>query len=41
MDDITDHDIEVFYNNQRTQARLGFLSPATYEEQFYEKRAVA
>ncbi|MBF0456512.1 MAG: IS3 family transposase [Nitrospirae bacterium] len=40
IDDITEY-IEVFYNHQRTQARLGFLSPATYEKQFYEKRAAA
>jgi transposase InsO family protein len=27
--------IEVFYNRQRRQARLGFLSPVTYEQRFY------
>ena len=27
--------IEVFYNRQRRQARLGFLSPAAYEQRFY------
>jgi len=30
--------IEVFYNWQRKQAKLGFLSPADYERLFYEKR---
>ena len=29
--------IEVFYNRQRRQARLGYLSPAAYEQKFYEK----
>ncbi len=28
--------IEIFYNRQRMQARLGYLSPAAYERQFYE-----
>jgi len=32
--DITEY-IEVFYNRQRRQARLGFLSPVTYEQRFY------
>jgi len=32
--DITEY-IEIFYNRQRRQARLGFLSPATYEQRFY------
>jgi transposase InsO family protein len=32
--DITDY-IEIFYNRQRRQARLGFLSPAAYEQRFY------
>ena len=27
--------IEIFYNRQRRQARLGFLSPAAYEQRFY------
>lgn len=34
--DITQY-IEVFYNRQRKQARLGFLSPAAFERNFYEK----
>jgi len=33
--------IEVLYNRQRKQARLGYLSPAAYEKQFYEKRIAA
>jgi putative transposase len=32
--DITAY-IEIFYNRQRRQARLGFLSPAAYEQRFY------
>ncbi|MGB2815539.1 MAG: IS3 family transposase [Dehalococcoidales bacterium] len=32
--EITEY-IEVFYNRQRRQARLGFLSPAVYEQRFY------
>ncbi len=31
--DITEY-IEIFYNRQRLQARLGFLSPAAYEQRF-------
>ena len=33
--------IEVFYNRQRRQKRLGYLSPAVYEKRFYEKRLAA
>lgn len=33
--------IEIFYRRQRKQARLGYLSPAAFERQFYEKRLVA
>lgn len=33
--DISEY-IEIFYNRQRRQARLGYLSPAAYERQFYE-----
>jgi len=32
--DITEY-IEIFYNRQRLQARLGFLSPAAFEQRFY------
>jgi putative transposase len=38
--EITEH-IEVFYNRQRRQARLGYLSPALYERQFYAKQVAA
>ena len=31
--------IEIFYNRQRKQARLGYLSPAAYERQFYLNQA--
>jgi len=34
IQDITEY-IEIFYNRQRRQARLGFLSPVTYEQRFY------
>jgi putative transposase len=33
--------IEVFYNRERRQKRLGFLSPAAYERKFYAARATA
>jgi putative transposase len=33
--------IEVFYNRQRRQARLGYLSPAVYERHFYARQAAA
>jgi len=32
--DITEY-IEIFYNRQRRQARLGFLSPAAFAQRFY------
>jgi len=32
--DITEY-IEIFYNRERLQPRLGFLSPAAYERRFY------
>ena len=34
MQDITEY-IEIFYNRQRLQAKLGFLSPAAYEQRYY------
>ncbi len=34
IQDITEY-IEIFYNRQRLQSRLGFLSPAVYEQRFY------
>jgi len=30
-----------YRNRQRRQKRLGYLSPAAYEKQFYEKRIAA
>jgi putative transposase len=33
--------IDIFYNRQRKQARLGFLSPAAFERWFYEKQLAA
>ena len=38
--EITEY-IEVFYNRQRRQARLGYLSPAVYERQFYARKIAA
>jgi transposase InsO family protein len=38
--EITEY-IEVFYNRQRRQARLGYLSPAIYERQFYASQVAA
>jgi len=38
--EITEY-IEVFYNRQRKQARLGYLSPAAYERQYYALRIAA
>ena len=34
IQDITEY-IEIFYNRQRRQARLGFLSPVAYAQRFY------
>lgn len=33
-DEVTEY-IELFYNRQRTQARLGYVSPAVFTQQFY------
>ena len=30
--------IELFYNRQRLQARLGYLSPAAFEQRFYQSQ---
>lgn len=38
--DITEY-IEIFYNKQRTQKKLGYLSPAVYERKYYENIMVA
>jgi len=35
--EITEY-IEVFYNRQRRQARLGYLSPAVYKRQFFARQ---
>lgn len=40
IQEITEY-IEIFYNRQRRQARLGYLSPAVYEKQFYERQGAA
>lgn len=40
IQDITEY-IEIFYNRQRTQKRLGYLSPAAFEKKFYEKKLSA
>jgi len=37
MQDIAEY-IEIFYNRQRRQARLGYLSPAVYEQRYYERQ---
>ena len=33
--------IELFYNRQRRQARLGYLSPAAFEREFYQMKIAA
>lgn len=33
--------IEIFYNRQRKQARLAYLSPAVFERRFYENLKAA
>jgi len=38
--DITEY-IEIFYNRERRQARLGFMSPAVYAQRFYAGRVAA
>ena len=38
--EITEY-IEIFYNRQRRQKRLGYLSPAAYERRYYEKQLAA
>jgi putative transposase len=38
--DITEY-IEIFYNRQRRQKRLGYLSPAAFERRFYELQRAA
>ena len=38
--EITEY-IEVFYNRIRKQARLGYLSPAVFTQQYYAKKMAA
>jgi transposase InsO family protein len=38
--EITEY-IEIFYNRQRRQKRLGYVSPAVYVQRFYERKKVA
>jgi len=33
--------IEIFYNRQRKQARLGYLSPAAFTQQFFNNQLAA
>ena len=40
MREITEY-IEVFYNRQRRQRKLGYLTPAGYERRYYEKYLAA
>lgn len=40
IQEITEY-IEVFYNRQRKQARLGYLSPAKFTQQYYKKLLAA
>jgi transposase InsO family protein len=40
IEDITEY-IEIFYNRQRRQAKLGFLSPAAYAQKYYAGLVVA
>lgn len=40
IQDITEY-IEVFYNRERRQARLGYLSPAAYAQKFYTEQLAA
>jgi putative transposase len=38
--EITEY-IEIFYNRERSQKRLGHLSPAVYARKFYAERTAA
>jgi transposase InsO family protein len=38
--DITEY-IEIFYNRQRIQKKLGYLTPVAYERKYYEKMLAA
>ena len=39
-DEVTEY-IEIFYNRQRIQARLGYLSPAVFTRQYYLNQLAA
>lgn len=41
IQDITEEYIEIFYNRRRKQARLGYLSPATLTQRYYENQLAA
>ena len=38
--EITEY-IEIFYNRQRKQARLGYLSPESFRQQYYTQQMTA
>ena len=38
--EITEY-IEIFYNHQQRQSRLGYLSPAVFAQQFYRQHQAA
>uniref|UniRef100_UPI003D812C54 IS3 family transposase n=1 Tax=Trichloromonas sp. TaxID=3069249 RepID=UPI003D812C54 len=38
--EITEY-IEIFYNRQRRQKRLGYLSPAAYERKYFKELRAA
>lgn len=40
VQEVTEY-IEIFYNRQRKQARLGYLSPAAFTQRYYEKHIAA
>jgi transposase InsO family protein len=40
MREITEY-IEMFYNRQRKQKKLGYLSPASFERKYYEQKLAA
>ena len=35
---VTTEYIELFYNRQRRQKKLGYLSPASFERKYYEQK---
>ena len=39
-EEVTEY-IEIFYNRQRTQARLGYLAPAVFCRQYYRSHTAA